>query len=260
MDDKLKGTELSEAKKAPAPVKAKQRAVAARQNSGDVQRKIRNRISFIKNRLKLPINASVAATALNDYVSKAKKSPNLTHYRILQSMSTQKRDTVSKLNSAVPLNLIVNAPEGQLRRALRDIIKEQKETLNEAMVFNPPAMLLLKRQAIRVFPNGQRVALYADNKYGLSFPVPYDITGKGFNMVNTVGSGPINSLPGYVGEETLPVLFATGEEILVEEKTMEKIKDVYGKLSDQNKQILSDMILESEESFNVVKNFALSIK
>lgn len=259
-DGDQENSNLTEARKGAAPVRGRDRAVASRQNMGSLNRKIRNRISLIKNRLRLPVNASVAANAVNDYVSKAKKNPNLSHYRILQSMSTQKRDAVSQLNSAVPLPLIVNAPEGQLRRALRDIIKEQKETLNEAMTFNPPAMLLLKRQAIRVFPNGQRVALYVDNKYGLSFPVPYDVTGKGFNAVNTVNPGPKNSLPGYVSEETLPVMFATGEEIMVEEQVMDKIKLVYEQLSEQNKQILSDMILESEESFNIVKDFALSIK
>lgn len=253
-DDVLENSNLSEARKGSP------RASASRQNVGALSRKIRNRISLIKNRLRLQVNTSVATNAVNDYVSKAQKSPNLSHYRILQSMSTQKRDAVSQLNSAVPLPLIVNAPEGQLRRALRDIIKEQKEMINETMTFNPPAMLLLKRQAIRVFPNGQRVALYADNKYGLTFPVPYDVTGKGFNAVNTVSPGPKNALPGYVAEETLPVMFATGEEIIVEEQVMDKIKQVYDQLNDQNKQILSDMLLESEETFNVVKNFALSIK
>ena len=130
-------------------------------------------------------------------------------------MSTQKRDAVSQLNSAVPLPLIVNAPEGQLRRALRDIIKEQKEMLNETMTFNPPAMLLLKRQAIRVFPNGQRVALYADNKYGLTFPVPYDVTGKGFNAVNTVS--PVNQTRPADKEDLMPLVEAFAEKLSFDE-------------------------------------------
>lgn len=221
------------------------------------KQKIRSRVALVKSRLRLPVNASLATSAVSDYIDTASKNPRLSHYRILQKMSGQKRDAVSVINSAVPISMIVNAPEGQLRRTLRDMVKEEKEMLNEQ--FNPPAMLLLKRQAIRMFPNGQRVALYVDNQFGLTFPVPYDQSGAGFKAMNSVSPGPINAQQGYVNEGTVPVIFATGEEILVEKTVMDKIKSVFESLNDENKQRLSDMVLESEETFNKVKEFALLV-
>lgn len=42
---------------------------------------------------------------------------------------------------------------------------------------DPPMMLILKRRGIRIFPDGQRVALYYNDKLGLSFSIPY-VAGK----------------------------------------------------------------------------------
>ena len=41
---------------------------------------------------------------------------------------------------------------------------------------------------------------------------------------------------------------------------MDKIKSVFDSLNEENKQRLSDMVLESPETFNKVKEFALLIK
>lgn len=232
---------------------------AAAPKKANIQQHIRSRVSLVKNRLKLPVSASLAASAVKDYVDVLQKNPKTSHYRILQKLNSQKRDAISQINSAVPIPTMLNASEGQLRRVLRDIVKEEKEMISEA-AFVPPPVLMLQRQAIRMFPNGQRIALYTDNKYGLTFPVPYDQSGAGFGAVSTMGSGPINSVKGYVNEELVPVIFATGEEIQVEKSTMEKITEVYNSLNEENKVKLNDMILESKESFDKVKQFALLIK
>ena len=50
-----------------------------------------------------------------------------------------------------------------------------KEQISESVNgnFQPPAMLVLKRTAIRQFPDGRRVALYTNDKLVLAFSVPY---------------------------------------------------------------------------------------
>lgn len=232
---------------------------AAPQKKPNIKQHIRNRVTLVKNRLKIPVSASLAADAVSDYVENLQKNPKLTHYRILQKLNTQKRDAVSQISSAVPIPTILNSSEGQLRRVLRDVVKEEKQNLNEAS-FVPPAVLVLQRQAIRMFPNGQRVAMYTDNKYGLTFPIPYDQSGAGFGAVSTMGTGPVNSVKGYVNEESISVVFASGEELQVEKSTMDKISEVYNSLNEENKIRLNDMILESKESFEKVKQFALLIK
>lgn len=66
--------------------------------------------------------------------------------------------------------------------------KELREQLTEGHdAANPAAMLVLKRRGVRVFPDGQRVALYTNDKYNLTFTVPF---GKGVDH-NT----PISPVP-----------------------------------------------------------------
>jgi hypothetical protein len=68
--------------------------------------------------------------------------------------------------------------------------KELREQLTEGQdVANPAAMLVLKRRGIRVFPDGQRVALYTNDKYNLTFMVPY---GKGVEHNTVINPVPTN--------------------------------------------------------------------
>jgi len=48
----------------------------------------------------------------------------------------------------------------------------------------PSPMLVLRRRGIRVFPDGRKVALYTNDKYGLVITVPY---GKGSEGAPIVG-------------------------------------------------------------------------
>ena len=47
-------------------------------------------------------------------------------------------------------------------------------SLNEAKEsLDPPAVLIMKRKSVRMFPNGQRVALYYVDKINKYVTVPY---------------------------------------------------------------------------------------
>lgn len=52
----------------------------------------------------------------------------------------------------------------------KDLRQKLDEAASEA---SPAAMLVLRRRGIRVFPDGQRVALYTNEKYNLTFMVPF---------------------------------------------------------------------------------------
>lgn len=60
-------------------------------------------------------------------------------------------------------------------------LREKIEPVNIGKEITPPAMLVLKRRGIRVFPSGQRVALYSNDHYGLMFTVPYGASGLGMS-------------------------------------------------------------------------------
>lgn len=141
--------------------------------------KMNSRINYLRSRLGLSISPQVASRAIKNYSDIYKKNPNLSHFRILAKMPQNQRDTLTQVNSAVPMSVLANASDSQFQRVVKDVVREQNEMLNEE--FSPPAVLLLKRQAIRQFPNGQRVALYTDNKLNLTFTVPYDATGRGLS-------------------------------------------------------------------------------
>lgn len=55
--------------------------------------------------------------------------------------------------------------------------KQLRENLNEGIGISAdimaPAMLILKRRGIRVYPDGQRVALYHNDRFNMIFPVPF---------------------------------------------------------------------------------------
>ena len=141
--------------------------------------KLTSRISYLRSRLGLSVSPQTASDAIQNYSQIMQKNPKLSHFRVLARMPSNRRDALTQLTSAVPLPVLVNASDTQFQRTVRDVIRENRERLDEE--FTPPAVLLLKRQAIRQFPNGQRVALYTDNKLNLTFTVPYDATGRGLS-------------------------------------------------------------------------------
>lgn len=53
-------------------------------------------------------------------------------------------------------------------------LKEYNLKLNEKEDSEPPFMLILKRKAIRLFPNNQKVALYYNEKLNRFFSIPYN--------------------------------------------------------------------------------------
>jgi hypothetical protein len=57
----------------------------------------------------------------------------------------------------------------ELRGKLREASELSKNTI-------PAPMLVLRRQGIRVFPDGRHVALYTNDKYNLMFTVPFGVS------------------------------------------------------------------------------------
>jgi hypothetical protein len=235
-----------------------------KKQTADVKQKVSKRLSYIRSMMKLPLNPTVGAQAVLDFVKTGQKNPKSPQYEILRKLSKQKRDAITTVNSAVPISAVLNASDGQLRRIVRDAMKEETQYLKEE--FNPPAMLLLKRQAVRLFPGSQRVVLYTDNKYGLTFTVPYDAQGRGFTAVNTAGlAGPgIQPISAkMVAEETdhgLSVVLTTGDEVVIDRELADKIETVFNSLNETNKVRMNDMLLESKESFDRVIKFVESFE
>lgn len=55
-------------------------------------------------------------------------------------------------------------------REFRTKLNEERGLRDEII---PAPMLVLRRRGIRIFPDGRHVALYTNDKYNLTFTVPY---------------------------------------------------------------------------------------
>lgn len=214
------------------------------------EQNIVRRLNYIRNMAKIPINTTVGKQAIFKYYKVAQKNPNRSTFDIVRSLPRQHRDTLSAINTVVPINAVASRmPDTQFKRIVRDAITEQKEYLAEE--FQPPAMLMLRRQAIRQFPDGQRVVLYTDNKYGLTFTVPYDSKGRGFSSINFTGM-PKGMMAEEVNHnESLSVLnFKDGDKVYLNQNELNTLEEVYNLLNDSNKKIMEEMLSKDRESFD----------
>jgi len=131
-----------------------------------------------------------------------------------------------------------------------------REDLNEArgdsvgsvssLVPDPPAVMVIKRKAIRLYPDGTRVALYWSDKLKKYFSVPY-----GPALDATIQAEE------YVKEflEADEIALNDGNNISVAEETKEMFIDVYERLDEENKEYFWNQLTESVSTFGKLYEF-----
>jgi len=114
------------------------------------------------------------------------------------------------------------------------------ETIEESISNQPPYVIVLKRTAIRLYPNGTKVATYYSQRLNKEFAIPFSE-----DSLNIQSEG-------YV------VDFDDGEFVLVDFDTASIMNQVYESLNNVNKDKFANMMHESLEQFEKAKSFALS--
>ena len=185
---------------------------APKASSSAVDPSVRQKIQAAKTALKddlKDVNVSQAASAhakLNDL---ADKNPNTPVSRLMGRLpgaqaksytAVASKVPSSQLNPAVPLAKFRNtlravqtadmaakkaaqAAEKAANESIEFLDKEQvSEMMTNGNEQNPPAVIVLRRRGIRIFPDGKRVALYENKQLGLVFTIPY--VGKGLTPTN----------------------------------------------------------------------------
>jgi hypothetical protein len=139
--------------------------------------------------------------------------------------------------------------------------------ISEATFSDPPMMLILKRQGIRIFPDGKRVALYKNEKLGLSFTVPYsstgpeqELTGVSEEVEDVMES--LEQVAKYAQEESPKqtarhMKFGDGSKLKVSHGAAKAIHMVHGALNDENKKKFVEM-LNTPKGFEKAAHFSLS--
>lgn len=125
-----------------------------------------------------------------------------------------------------------------------------------------PFILVLKRKAIRQYPDGTKIALYQNEKLGKYFSVPYTDT-KPVDAV--IQSESIENIKGsvfdslkYITETKQPnyVLFDSGVSTLIDVDTAKAIVETYNSLEKDNQQRLIENISKDKSTFKTISEFA----
>ena len=158
------------------------------------------------------------------------------------------------------------------RRAVREEESIEAETINEQkdpnkMVKDPPFVLMLKRKAIRLYPNKQKVALYYNSKLDKYFTIPYGPIGvqeplqsEEVNVINsdeTLEESVMNTLHSIVKDkQAKSVKFANGQTRKVDHYTASAMTNVHKALKPENAKKYADLVHKSPEHFRKGSDFA----
>lgn len=115
--------------------------------------------------------------------------------------------------------------------------KEVKESVSVSK--EPPPVLLLRRQAIRLYPDDTRIALYYSQKLDRHFSIPYG---------PKIDENPIQAEGNVMHLED-------GNVIELTEEMTQSISETYDSLSENNKNKFLEKLTESIESFEKVYEF-----
>ena len=151
----------------------------------------------------------------------------------------------------------------QARRVVKDDVDTiQAESLNEETQDNPkdpPFILLLKRKAIRVYPDKTKIALYHNKQLDKYFSVPY---GPGVDSYiqaeeTELEEAVMDQLNKIVSNKSAQsVKFGSGHTRKVDHYTASAITQVHNALNDDNKKKFADMVHKSPEHFTKAADFA----
>jgi hypothetical protein len=143
-------------------------------------------------------------------------------------------------------------------------MKEEFEITEETadLPKDPPFVLVLKRKAIRLFPNKVKMALYYNQKLDKYFSIPY-----GPNVSSTPLQAEETQLEEAVmdqlhkivdAKQKQSVKFANGQTRSVDHYTASAITQVHKALNDENKKKVADMVHKSPAHLAKVADFAFS--
>jgi hypothetical protein len=139
------------------------------------------------------------------------------------------------------------------------------ELTEEVMKNDPPFVLVLKRKAIRLYPNKTKIALYFNDKLNKYFSIPYstekdvDAPIQSEQVEITESKEVMDHIHDIVKEkQARKVKFGNGKSATIDGYTASAIKQVHDSVNDENKAKLRKMVHSSPEGLHKVASFAFS--
>ena len=183
-------------------------------------------------------------------------------HKILDKMGDE-RPTFNPADRAILQNLFnrmvdLISNNKQIYTKARQAVRED---LNEAtsvpLVPMPPIIMVIKRKAVRLYPDGTRIALYYSEKLKRYFSVPFgtpeaDMSGvQAENFIDELRSS------SNLTEDTMLQL-SDGTEVEMTPEMIDEIVYAYDGLEEENKEKFIGLLTSSEESFDKAYEFCRS--
>jgi hypothetical protein len=136
-----------------------------------------------------------------------------------------------------------------------ELAKEEVVQLTEAQ--DPPFVLVLKRKAIRLYPDGTKIALYHNDRLDKDFAVPYSTSSQPVIQAEAVDAiGQLQKIKDNHSHGT--VNHKDGSASKVDVQTAHAVLMVHKSLNDENKTKFADMVARSSHHMQKAANFAVS--
>lgn len=137
---------------------------------------------------------------------------------------------------------------------------KEKEQVQES-VSDVPFILVLKRKAIRMYPDGTKVALYHNEKLNKYFSVPYS-TDKNIDAAIQAEETEIVNIAfdsvRHIAESEKAdyIVFNNGASYFVDVDSAKSLVSLHESLSDANKKVLEESISSGKQNYKKVVSFA----
>jgi len=143
-----------------------------------------------------------------------------------------------------------------------DAIKEEAIQLNEGK--EPPFVLVLKRKAIRVYPDGTKIALYYNDRLKRIFTVPYDTLDNNTIQAQQEEVEQLEEAVDAIGQlqkikdthQHGTVNHKDGSASKVDAQTAHAVLSVHKNLNDVNKKKFADMVARSSHHMQKAAEFS----
>lgn len=138
---------------------------------------------------------------------------------------------------------------GKAKQAIREDLEEARADSagsSYPLLPDPPAVLVIKRKAVRLYPDGTRIAMYWSDKLKRVFSLPYG-----------PAVDPVVQAEEYVKEliESEELLLNDGNIINLNEETKQQIINTYGQLEENSKEYFWQQLTESVATFGKLYEF-----
>jgi len=142
------------------------------------------------------------------------------------------------------------------KQAVREELDEGTR-MDSPLVPMPPIIMVIKRKAVRLYPDGTRIALYYSDKMKRYFSVPFGTPEADISGVQAESFiDELRAMSNLTEDTTLEL--QDGSQVELDVLMANRIVYAYDGLEEDNKQKFVDLLTSSEESFDKAYEFCRS--